>query len=175
LHTRVAIPNGTQIELLFTDITGEHFERIREGVPLLKRLPWAERVDRFVVVVDGDDLSKPGTREVATTRSRRLLLALKESGAVAGTARVAVAVTKADKLDASAIEWFAERKVGLLALARELDESVAEFMVAARPEDGTEPTGLDLLLKWICSDDRNVPGPDAALPSYERAFARVRA
>ena len=102
LHLRMQRPDGALRELLLADVTGEHFERIREGTELVDELPWAARVDRFLVLVDGKGFATPGMREVILTRARRQILALRRSQAVSRTARVAIALTKLTAVPLSA-------------------------------------------------------------------------
>jgi hypothetical protein len=56
LHIRAKRDDNEPVELLLSDVSGEHFERVREGTALVDELPWVARVDRFAVFVDGQAL-----------------------------------------------------------------------------------------------------------------------
>ena len=90
LHLRVARPDGQRVELLLADYSGEHFEGIREGVPLVDELPWAGRADRVAVLLDGWAIGQGGgERELAFNHSMRKILALRAAGVFVPTARLA--------------------------------------------------------------------------------------
>ena len=130
LDLRVRRPDGELIELLLADVGGGAFERVRQGRPLLQEIPWAMHADRFVVVLDAAALSVPGESEIAATRALRQLLALRSSGAVRATARVALALTKADALSASGVSALARHEPNLLAHAAALDPEPGNVRIA---------------------------------------------
>lgn len=174
LHLRIQRPDGSLCELLFADITGEHFERIREGTPLLDELPWAERVDRFLVILDGKGFATPGEREIVLNRARRQIFALCNSDAVNETARVAIALTKTDKLSDDGPDRFSLEKDSLLADLRGIDDQASSLLIAARPDDGTSVRGVDRLIEWLCSCDRvNEGSPHLPPTPPSRAIGRL--
>jgi hypothetical protein len=153
LDLRIRRPDGELVELLLADLGGGVFEHIRQGRPLLQELPWAMRADRFVVALDAEALSIPGESEVAATRALRQLLALRSSGAVRATARVGIALTKADALSDAGERALARHEPNLLDHAAAVDPEPANVRIAASPEvEG--PSGLGELLAWMCSDER---------------------
>lgn len=166
LHLRVRGPEGKLVELLLSDLAGEQFERVREGRSLLAELPWAARADRVVVLVDGAALDAPGESEVAVTRAERLLLALQTSGAVRASARIALVLTKADRLGGSGEQALARHETPLAELARRLDPEATWIRTAALGS-AAEPDGLGAFLAWLCGADRprGVPQPQEALPA----------
>ena len=97
------------------------------------------RVDRFVVLVDGEAIGRPGMREVALTRVKRLALALSAEAAAFPTARIALALVKEDALSDDGAARFTSRKDEILAPLREVDDCAVELAIAARPKDGSEP------------------------------------
>ena len=171
LDLRVRRPDGELVELLLADLGGGIFERVRQGRPLLQEIPWAMHADRFVVTLDAAALSVAGESEVAATRALRQLLALRSSGVVRATARVALALTKADALTAPGEQALSRHEPNLLAHASALDPQpcVARIAVSAEVE-GT--VGLGGLLAWLCSGERREqPAPGAAdlLPDHATA------
>lgn len=174
LHLAVARPDGRRVDLLFADYSGERYEFVRGGHPALTELPWAPRADRVAVVVKGSALCNPGTREVETNNSSRLLLQLRQQGAVHPGARFAVILARDDQVDEKAFTAAEARLDNLVQLAKEFDPAAALIRVAARPRDGSDPYGLDELLEWLCGDDPPpVPGRFLT-PRPRRAIDRLR-
>ena len=173
LHLRVRRPDGRLVELLLWDLAGEQFEHVREGRRLVDELPWAARVDRFVVVLDAKALSLPGASEIAVTRTQRLLLALQASNVVRDTARVAVLVTKGDMLTDTGEQALARHEPALLEVAQASDSDAV--CIRTSPRDLGDPHGLGDLITWLCRDDR----PQSPLPVLEvqpeRSIAAFRA
>ena len=173
LHLRIQRPDGSLRELLFADITGEHFERIREGTALLDELPWAARVDRFLVILDGKGYATPGEREIILNRARRQIFALRNSKAVSATARVAIALTKLDELSEDDRVSFSDEKDSLLADVQSIDDQASSLLIAARPAGGTSARGLDKLIEWLCKGDRLKEGGIHGQPTASfRAIGR---
>ena len=173
LHLRIQRPDGSLHELLFADITGEHFERIRGGTALLDELPWAARVDRFLVILDGKGYATPGEREIILNRARRQILALRNSKVVSATARVAIALTKLDELSEDDRVSFSDEKDSLLADVQSIDDQASSLLIAARPAGGTSARGLDNLIEWLCKDDRlKEGGPHGQPTASSRAIGR---
>ena len=155
LHLRIRRPDGSLRELLFVDITGEHFERIREGTTtLLEELPWAACVDRFLVIIDGRAYATLGEREVVLNRVQRQIFALDNGEAVNVTSRVAIVLTKLDELSEGQRDEYMTLEETLLEGVRRIDEQARAFRIAARPADGTSALGLDALVEWLCGEDR---------------------
>ena len=173
LHLRIQRPDGTLREVLFADVTGEHFRRIREGRALLDELAWAARVDRFLVIVDGEGFATPGVREVVRTRVRRQIYALRNSQAIGAAGRVAIVLTKLDRLVREHHDTYKEEEKSLLAEARNVDDRATAFRVAARPDNGTPTVGMGGLVKWVCAEDRSTDAESHALSiSPARAIGR---
>lgn len=174
LHLAVARPDGRRADLLFADYSGERYEFVRGGHPALTELPWAPRADRVAIVVKGSALGDPGTREVETNNASRLLLQLRQQGAVHPGARFAVILARDDQVDEKAFAAAAGRLQHLLEIAKEFDPDAALIRVAARPRDGSDPYGLEQLLEWLCVDDPPVVPATFAVPPPRRAIDRLR-
>jgi hypothetical protein len=167
LHLRVRRPDGERVELLLSDLAGEQFERVREGRLLRAEIPWAARADRFVIVVDGEALSRSGESEIAVTRAERLLRSLQTANAVRERAHVALVLTKADTLSAAGESAVARHESPLADVARESDPEATWIRTAALAPAGADPQGLGALTAWLCGADRSqapVPGFEAAEP-----------
>jgi len=173
VHLRVTRPDRERVELLLSDLTGEQFERIRKGRPLLEELPWAGRADRFAVLIDGLTLSQPGHSEVPLSRAQRQLQALQASRAVRPTARVAVLVTQADAITDQGQQALERHKPSLTQLAQAIDPEAVWLTSAAVPHDGSWPSGLEDVITWLCSDDRRLEPRALRLPEVTRAIGTL--
>ena len=175
LHLRVRRPDGRRVELLLADLSGERFERVREGRPLLEELPWAARADRFAVVLDAQTLSLPGESEIVATRARRLLAGLHASGVVRDSARVAVVVTKSDTLNESSASALARHEPDLLELARRSDPEAICVRTTAVALARAERQGLGEWITWLCLNDRPRTPPAVLELAPGRSIATFRA
>jgi len=174
LHLRVGRKDGSVVELLLSDFAGEHFVRIREGTPVTEELEWTPRVDRFVAVLDAKAAVTPGEREVAVTRTQRLLYALQTSSTVHPSSQIKLVVAKDDAVGDEDREGLRSAVARLLNIARQVDPDAGALYVAARPARGTAPYGLDELLSWMCREPDTPTSLSPATPNASRAFARFR-
>ncbi len=174
VHMRVQRPDESLREVLFADVSGEHFSRVRQGRPLLEELPWVTRTDRFVVVIDGAKYAALGEREVMLNAARRQLFALQNSGAVDQRARVAVCIVKTDQMSDDDEQSFISDSGSLLEEARKIDDSAVCLAIAARPADGSAAVGLDSFLAWLCGDDRIPKRAPPVVDAPLRAISRFR-
>jgi Double-GTPase 2 len=177
LHLRVRPSGGDLVELLLADYSGEHFRRIREGVPIRQELPWMTRADRFLVLVNGSDYALSHEREIILGRVRRQIHALRVGNVVANTGRVALVLTKADQAPEPTLERFRHDANGLLELCREVDSEARVIETAARPADGSPARGLVDVVDFLVSPDPVVgttvgdEGPNSA--NFARVIARI--
>lgn len=162
LDLRMRRPDGELVELLLADVGGGVFKRVRQGRPLLQEVPWAMHADRFLVTLDAAALSVPGGSETAVTRALRQLLALRSSGVVRATARVALVLTKADALTASGERALSRHEPNLLAHAAALDPHPCFARVARSPE-AEGAAGMGELIAWLCSGERREQPPAGAM------------
>jgi hypothetical protein len=151
---RVRPPSGKLVELVFADLSGSVFERVREGRPLLQELPLAAHGDRFVIVVDAEALSTPGESEIAATRAMRQVLALRSSAAVRASARMAIAVTKSDAIAAAGVRAIRRHEPHLLFAARGVDSETTIVQTALQGLDA-EPAGWGEFIRWLCAGERH--------------------
>jgi Double-GTPase 2 len=175
LHLRIARPDGNRLDLLLTDYAGEHFTRIREGVPLLQELPWATRADRAAILLDGSRVVQPGESELAFNRATRQIYALEQSGALGGSARLAVLLVKDDLVSPDRFDAMQTRITATMDAAKKVDPDSVLIRVAARPQDGSDARGLVEVTEWMCGDDRARAPYVAELPRAHRAISRLRA
>lgn len=175
LHLRVRRPDGARVELLLSDLSGEQFERVREGRSLTAEIPWAARLDRAIVVVDSQVLARPGESEIAITRAQRLVLALETSAAVRESARIALVLTKADALGSVGEQALARHESPLAAVARKSDPEATWIRTSALASASGDPDGLGALIAWLCGDDRPLAPAQAPQVPLTRSIATFRA
>jgi hypothetical protein len=169
LHLRVRRPDSRRVELLIADLEGARFARVRDGRPLVEQISWAGRIDRFIVVLDGVAISTPGESEIAASRTRRLLLALRTASVVRPTARVALVVTKTSELTATGRATLARHEPDLVEIARGCDPEALSVHTTALTPGGRE--GFGELISWLCGNDRPRPVLPVAVVSPGRAIA----
>jgi hypothetical protein len=175
LHVRVQRGDGALTEVFLTDITGEHFTRVREGTPLAEELSDAARVDRFTFLVDGAAVADAMRRENVYNWTRRLIRALKVSGCLSATARTALVLTKQDLLTPEDIDAYTQTEARLLDQLLDIDASAQALRISARPKDGSEPAGLGPLVAWFASDDKVRISPAQEEPNSDRAMSWFQA
>lgn len=160
LHFRLG-KNGSIREVLVSDLRGELFENVRNGADVRDQVPVAIRADKSIVLVDGEQLIKPGTRGAALFHLRQLVGGLVGPGGVRPNSPLAIICAKADMLPAAVRD---EVHTRLSAMAEEFGnraEKPAVFILTARSDDATTSrASLKALFEWmIASDDataRNV-------------------
>jgi hypothetical protein len=173
LHLSVMSPRG-RLELLFADYQGEHFTRIREGVEVVDELEWIGRVDRLAIFVDGEQVASPAFAEVAYTRAQRLLWKLRDCQECNPRLRTALVLTKAELVDEDRLADVQSSFDALLTVAREIDPQAPLLKISARPKTGEKPIGLDVLLDWVCMEDRPAFVANPVLIQPTRSLGRLR-
>lgn len=162
LHLRVAATDTTH-ELLLSDVAGETFREVREGMPLDGKIEWLARVDAVLVLVDGASIADGAKRSTALSNTRTLL---KQLAAAKETARVGVVLTMADLVTSDVRTRWDDAYPTLLEIARTVDACAATFEIAARRDDGGSPTGLDDLMAWLVAEQ---PVPEPVATTENRA------
>ena len=150
IDLRLRDATGRCVNLLLSDIKGEFVRQVIEGEPVSNELPLAVRADRAAVVIDGEKIGDRHRREQALTRARLAIGALTDPGGLPRGRPVAILLTKHDRLDKEAREWFTGRAEELRAFAQQRGSPATTLITAARPE-GTphRPEGLADVLAWL--------------------------
>jgi len=154
LHLRVQ-DQATLTDLLLADVTGEHFRHVREGVPLETELPFIGRVDRYMVIVDGAGIGDRYRREVTVNHATRLLRQLSLCAETSPTARIAILLTKEDRLSKAQRIEYDTVESNLLRLAKIVDAQAVALRVAARPHDHSDARGLEQVMAYLCLPPKN--------------------
>src|SRR4051812_22044939 len=109
MHLRLAIA-GTLREVLPSDVAGEVFHDIAEGTSTFdESLGWLSRAASTLVFVNGELLSDDAQRSTILSDARRLLGQLAESKSLRRPARVAIVLSKADRLGETARKKWEDR------------------------------------------------------------------
>src|SRR5579862_6337037 len=145
--------------LLLADLPGELFRRLADNQISAASIPWLERADRLVFLVDGAKLIDGSTRATALTRVRQLLDAVRPGLLQRPGRRLALLATKWDLVyaDPIALSYWHEREPELTAALRELDERAVVLRSSADPGVGD---GLAVLRDWLL--DLVPPSPPPA-------------
>jgi len=164
--------------LLFADLPGELTSNVVDGADPYEQLPIMRSATALLILVDGDKLAQPATAHRAVSATRQLVRMLAEAAPLPENARIAVAVTKLDRLIAGEGDalgaWEAAREGLDVELAR-LDRPVTHLTTAARRLTPTaiQDDGMSALLNWACRGSRvNAPPPAETTTAPERSFGR---
>jgi len=152
----------TRSDLLFTDVTGELFDEIRDSTEECRRYPILLRCDHFAMMIDGEKLSNPLMRNKAVNDCVLLLRRLLDAEILHNNSLVNVIFTKMDVVvkairDQSGLAGFIEEMKNnkIIGLFRPRLGDLSIHEVAARPEPQYDSNfklghGLSpLLSKWI--------------------------
>jgi hypothetical protein len=101
LHLRVAAEDLRHnfLDLLFTDVSGESFERARDSISECRQLGFLKMADHFLLLMDCTQLIDRGTRWLAAHDSMSLLRSCLDSGMLGNGCFVNVLWTKYDLVE----------------------------------------------------------------------------
>lgn len=103
LHLRIAqenLPQG-RLDLLFTDVSGESFERARDSTEECQRLTFLRQADHFLLLLDSEKLVRKERRWEVARDSMTLLRSCLDSGMLADDCLVNILWTKFDYFEAA--------------------------------------------------------------------------
>src|SRR5437867_647390 len=89
------IPSGA-VDLLFSDVSGEAFERARDSVSECRRLGFLKRADHFLLLLDGEKLAQRNKRWGVAHETMGLLQTCLDAGMLMAETHVNVIWTKID-------------------------------------------------------------------------------
>lgn len=153
LHLRLAAADGTQKVLLPTDVWGEVFEELANGTDVAANIPIATRIDKTVILIDGEKVASPTARQTVEKQATLLIGALLDDGGLEHSASLLIALSKADAVKGDAAVWYDKcaEKLKSVATARGA-VTVETTKFAAAPKDGSEPSGLVAVFQWMLAD-----------------------
>lgn len=145
----LCLSDGSKHDILLSEISGERFKSVVNGVAIEEAVPITHVADRCLVLVDGELMLNGSTRDRVFGRARRLLGGLSESGGLAGETEVLILATKADRWREATKSEVAEACDGLVEFARSRALSAEWMALAARPTQSFPEEGLSEVLGWM--------------------------
>jgi energy-coupling factor transporter ATP-binding protein EcfA2 len=164
LHLRLAhedLSHG-ELDFLFTDVSGESFERARDSTQECQRLTFLRQADHFLLLLDSEKLVRKEKRWEVAHDSMTLLRSCLDSGMLPGNCLVNILWTKFDYFEAAGAGEHAQFLSGLKGeIETEFGSRVGRLSfseIAARPTQVNNLKfghGLPELLKyWATSSPR---------------------
>ncbi len=151
---------GHRHRLLMSDLSGEKFEDATKSSEDLRRLPFMERADHFVLFVDAEVLKDPRTRQTLANQALVLMRACTENKTLSPATLVTIALSKVDQWKSYADDVF---YVNLMSSLQERVDSYFDhpanlISLASRPEPPQEQSGLDTMLRlWLKASPQCAP------------------
>jgi hypothetical protein len=172
LHLRLSDGADNHQALMFSDVKGEVFEELINGLGTVGNLvPLAWRADKTILLVDGETIADPATRQTATLQARLLIGTLAQPSGLRKHNQLLIALSKRDLLDDAAATWYETEAQALDKHARERGLSdVRHLEIAARPNNNARPTGLVEVLGWMWAP---VTRPPVTNPTITAQSTRV--
>lgn len=162
LHLTVRSDAGDERHLLWADVSGEHAETLLRHDDPGDYGPLLRSATRVVVLVDGERLVEPVTRNLALADARTLLRALAEGDDIREETAIDYVITKWDKCGHT--DGVAADVVELADWAAGIRGGIAVHRTAARPHG----EGLDELFTALLQP----PAPRPARPTRPAATRR---
>ncbi len=144
-------------DLLFSDISGETYRKVRDYEEECKKLTIIKYADHLVLTLDGDKLRNNEARQEPGRDAINLLRRFIQTGMIDNKSMVDVLITKYDQIkgekNESEVEKFLRHTESKI--RNEFDNSVGQmrfFRVAARPTNGRLPNayGFDNIFpSWV--------------------------
>lgn len=166
VHLRLRALDAHSIcaDYLFSNVSGELFEAMRDNPQECARAGSLSRADRFLLLLDGDKLAAPATRASVIADARTLVRRLLDTDALSPIVPIDLLASKWDQIMAANVEDAVilqmDQLVNALRTHGKPPQTVGWFRLAARPAAaGQTPLGLaDVLLRC------NVPLQNLAEP-----------
>jgi hypothetical protein len=164
LHLRLQPTNefSPAEDLLLVDVSGERFSRAGDTPQSVAEIAGIARADALVLLLDGELLASPATRQQVISSGRQVLAACLGANGCGATTAVHLVVAKLDLLEGNEdARLFVEKKVAELAqFCSALGHKPIAHYIAARSKHAETPTrqGLEGLLQSWLRSTRSPPG-----------------
>jgi GTP-binding protein EngB required for normal cell division len=176
--------SGVAPTVLLGDRAGEEYLETRSNPDAAKLFPELWRADVLTMLIDGQRLLDLGDRHNVRSEIRQTIQAFVEAGTVSSSQRLAVVLTKVDKIKKSegagqqTLNDFATFVAALRNAFGSKFASIEPFLIAAQPKsDGAKRgDGLDgLLAYWLAEPKRYQPAEICIdVRPADRYFARLQ-
>lgn len=181
LRLRPFNADGAATDYLFSNVSGELFEAMRDNPEECARAGSLSRADRFLLLLDGDKLASPDTRASVIADARTLVRRLLDTGALGAAVPIDLLASKWDQVAKAGVEpiltEILDRLVSALRTHSTPPQSVAWYRLAARPATAEQaPVGLSDVLSR-CFEVRRVvarPAPSYDAPDSAPGMLRFR-
>jgi len=170
----LALSGGEEpLHLLLADLPGELVRRLADNQISAEEVPWLNRADKLVLMVDGARLRDPTVRSFTLTRVRQIAERISSAGIPKPGVRVALLVSKWDLVgaDPAAAAYWAPREAELVEDLRTLDPD-AVALRASSHQNGVGD-GLAGLRAWLL--ELGGERDELGLPAWDRGPARFEA
>ncbi len=150
--------------ILFADIPGEHFRRMRDHELDASDVSLLAHADKLAVVVDGGLIADNGMRAAAVNFTRQLISQLKASDLPVQRMDVILLLTKLDLVlnaDQATFAYWEKREEDLLNALRGFAPHAEVFRTAARGLS-TPDSGMAALMEWILKPPPEPPEVEAS-------------
>lgn len=169
LRLRPSSADDAARDYLFSNVSGELFEAMRDNPEECARASSLSRADRFLLLLDGDKLVSPATRASVIADARTLVRRLLDTGSLGTAVPIDLLASKWDQVTKAGVESVVtkilEQLVNALRNHSTPPQTVAWYRLAARPASAEQPTvGLSEMLSR-CFEAR--PAAAEPAPSYE--------
>ena len=158
LHLALCV-NGELSHLLFADIPGELFRRIRDHELAPADVRLLSHAEKFAILVDGARIADPALRPTAVSFARQLVDELTAGELPGEKMDIALLLTKLDLVlaaDPSALTYWEQHEASLLESVHRISPEAIVLRTAARGlEDG--PNGMDELMDWLLAAPPDPP------------------
>lgn len=173
LHLAVRAGGGLS-HLLFADIPGELFRRIRDHELAPTDVRLLSHAEKFAILVDGARIANPALRATAISFARQLIDELAAGGLPGEKMDIALLLTKLDLVlaaDPSALSYWEQGEASLLEAARRISPDAIALRTAARGLEDN-PNAMDELMDWLLVAPPDPP--EAELPPHGTSPARIQ-
>lgn len=172
LHVRVRpeVPSAEPADILFSNVSGELFEAMRDHPEECERAKCLGRADRFLMLLDGERLCSAATRASVISEARTLLRRLIDTGSLSPRVPIDLLASKWDMVPEDRrvnVGALLDGLIGSLKSHTTPPDEAAWHPLAARPSGEDDPSlciGLEDVLKRCA---KSIPPTDAPPRPYE--------
>jgi hypothetical protein len=166
-------------DYLFSNVSGELFEAMRDNPQECARAGSLSRADRFLLLLDGDKLVAPATRASVIADARTLVRRLLDTRALGAAVPIDLLASKWDQVVAAKVEGVVAGAMNQLVNALRTHstppQNIDWFRLAARPTTAEQtPVGLSDVLSRCLSSETEPIEPPALYKPPESAHGILR-
>lgn len=169
LHLKLCRPDNSAVDLLFTDVSGEKFQKLADSEDECKKFDLIKRADHFVLFMDAHLLSELKERQLTKTNSIAILRGLIDSQMLDAEANIQIVFSRWDLLlkkenHEAHLEFINSIKEEIRRKFSNSHNNIRFYEIASRPKEKNVLNfgyGLEKILPdWIENSryqERNLP------------------